>query len=70
MDAKNGRTRKGCKTCRHDPGGLKKAMLSFFLYIQTGRDRELRKVQNDPDLDFLCPDWEEKRAAELEDCGC
>ena len=50
-----------CATCRHDPGCLKKGLMVFLLFIQSGRDRELRRGPNE-DLQevFCCPEWEAK----------
>lgn len=47
-----------CKTCRHRQGCLIKGTMIFFLYIQTGRDRKLRHIQNDLDEHLGCPKWE------------
>lgn len=50
-----------CATCRHDPGCLKKGLMVFLLFIQTGRDRELRRGPNgDLREGFCCPEWEAK----------
>lgn len=54
-------TKKGCKNCAHEAGCLKKGLMKFFLYIVPGRDQELRRIENDPGQDFLCPDWKEKK---------
>ena len=54
-------TKKGCKNCAHEAGCLKKGLMKFFLYIVPGRDQELQRIENDPDQDFLCPDWKEKK---------
>ena len=51
-----------CKTCKHRLGCLTKGMMIFFLYIQTGRDQELRHIQNDPDKHLGCPNWEAEKA--------
>ena len=50
-----------CATCRHDPGCLKKGLMVFLLFIQTGRDRELRRGPNgDLQEGFYCPELEAK----------
>ena len=51
-----------CKTCRHRVGCLIKGTAIFSLYIQTGRDQELRHVQNDLDKHLGCPNWEAEKA--------
>lgn len=47
-----------CKTCRYRSGCLSKGLMIFSLYIQTGRDQELRHIQNDLDKYLGCPNWE------------
>lgn len=49
-----------CRTCRHDPGCLKKALIIFFLFIVTGRDQELSYDENGLVTSVSCPDWEGK----------
>lgn len=50
-----------CKTCLHDPGCLKKGLLIFLLFIQTGRDRELSYDTNGLATGLACPNWEAKQ---------
>lgn len=47
-----------CATCRREPGCLRKGLMIFSLYIQTGRDQELRRIQHGLDRQLGCPNWE------------
>lgn len=50
-----------CATCRHDPGCLKKGLMVFLLFIQSGRDWALHRGPNgDQQEGFCCPEWEAK----------
>lgn len=60
-------TKKGCKTCAHEAGCLKKGLMKFFFFILPGRDQELRHMEKDPGKDLLCPEWEEKTTDDAHD---
>lgn len=50
-----------CAICRHDPGCMKKGLMVFPRFIQTGQDRELRRGPNgNLQEGFCCSVWEEK----------
>jgi hypothetical protein len=46
-----------CTTCKHRPGCLKRSLLIFLLFIQTGRDRELSYDKDGLATDLVCQDW-------------
>lgn len=60
MGQQQGKIRETCQNCAHQDGCLRKGLLVFFLFIATGREKELPGRLADLDIRAHCGSWQPK----------